>query len=172
MIGKLKSLSFDRNHNSIITIEVNGDYSEEFDRLYGKPIKVDIKEWKKARSLDANAYAWVLIDKLAFHLKMNKDEVYKQAIRNIGGSSEIVCVQLKDYEPVKRMWESKGLGWQAEAFPSKIPGCVTVTLYCGSSVFDSAQMSELLRTLIEDCETLGIPTATPKEIARFMNKKG
>ena len=48
---------------------------------------------KPRRSLDANAYAWALIDKLAAATNLSKVEVYREAIRDIGGVSEVVCVR-------------------------------------------------------------------------------
>ena len=45
-----------------------------------------IKEYRKKRSLDANAYAWVLIGKLADAMRITPVEVYRQAIQNIGGN--------------------------------------------------------------------------------------
>ena len=41
---------------------------------------------KPRRSLDANAYAWELIDKIAAATNLSKVEVYREAIRDIGGS--------------------------------------------------------------------------------------
>lgn len=52
---------------------------EKKDRRY----EVEIKESRKKRSLDANAYFWVLCDKLAEETRIPKEEIYRQAIRNI-----------------------------------------------------------------------------------------
>ena len=57
-----------------------------------------------------------------------------------------------------------GIGWQTERFPSKLPGCVNVILYYGSSTYDSAQMSVLIDRIVEECKLQNIPTATPDEI--------
>ena len=47
----------------------------------------------KGRSLDANAYCWVLLDRLAAHYGISKQEVYRQEIRNIGGVSDVLCLR-------------------------------------------------------------------------------
>jgi hypothetical protein len=57
-----------------------------------KRYTVTVKEKKERRSLDANALAWVLLDKLAAKLNMEKTEIYRQYIKEIGGVSETVCV--------------------------------------------------------------------------------
>lgn len=44
----------------------------------------------KGRSLDANAYAWVLLDKLAAHYGVSREKVYRQEIQGIGGVSEVL----------------------------------------------------------------------------------
>lgn len=59
-----------------------------------KPIKyaLEIKEYRERRSLDANAYCWVLLDKLSAVMGKPKTEIYRDYIREIGGNSETVCV--------------------------------------------------------------------------------
>ena len=51
-------------------------------KLYTLTIKV----FRKKRSLDANAYAWVLIGKLADAMRLPPTIVYKNAIQNIAGN--------------------------------------------------------------------------------------
>lgn len=168
MTGHLKDLVYDRDGNSVVSITINGNFTEEFNSLQDKLCKIEIKEYRKSRSLDANAYCWVLIDKLATKLRLPKEQVYKEIIRHIGGVSEIVCVQEKAYETLKRAWESKGIGWQVETIPSKIKGCINAVLWYGSSVFDTKQMSDLIHIVVQECEAQGIPTATEEEILRFL----
>ena len=119
---------------------------------------------KKRRSLDANAYAWVLIDKLAETLRMSKEEIYRLTIKDIGGNSEIVCVPEKSLETLRRCWEHNGLGWQVETMPSKIQGCINAILYYGSSVYDTKQMSILIDRLVQDCKSVGIETMPPDKL--------
>ena len=123
---------------------------------------------KKRRSLDANAYCWVLIGKLAEAMHLGREEIYRNAIRDIGGNSETVCIQAKGLDTLVRCWEANGLGWQAEEFPSKVKGCVNVTLYYGSSVYDTRQMSLLIDRLVQDCKALGIETLPPEKLESMM----
>ena len=58
-----------------------------------KKYDVDIKEHQEKRSLDANAYCWVLIGKLAAKLRVPPNEVYRQYIQDIGGNYTIVPVK-------------------------------------------------------------------------------
>ena len=123
---------------------------------------------KKRRSLDANAYASVLMDKLATAMRISKTEVYRNAVRDIGGNSDVLCITEEAYPEFKRHWEANGTGWQTEAVPSKIPKCMTVTAWYGSSVYDTRQMSLLIDHLVQDCKALGIETLSPDKLAGMM----
>lgn len=134
------------------------DISKAFDDLKDHPVEISIKKAAKRRSRDANALAWVLIDKIAEKTRIPKTEIYRNAIREIGGVSEVVCVQDRAVERLRSGWEKNGIGWQSETAPSKIPGCTNVILYYGSSTYDTAQMSRLLDLIIQECEQQGIAT--------------
>lgn len=47
-------------------------------------LSVEAKKYRKKRSLDANAYCWVLINKLAEKLNLKPIEVYRKAIYEVG----------------------------------------------------------------------------------------
>lgn len=123
---------------------------------------------KQKRSLDANAYCWVLIGKLAAVMRLSKEEIYRNAIRDIGGNYETVCVQEKGYEMLKRCWEANGLGWQCEQFPSKLDGCINANLYYGSSEYDTQQMSVLIDRLVQDCKALDIEVKDENDIKSLL----
>ena len=131
-------------------------------RLYD----LDIKEHREKRSLDANAYAWVLIHKLADEMRITPEEVYLQAILGIGGNCTPVCVREKDAERFKRNWQSNGLGWPVKDLgESQVPGCRNLMAYHGSSTYDTAQMSRLIDSLVQDCWQLDIETLPPEKLA-------
>lgn len=167
MKGRLLDLAFGRDGKQRVTVELDEDFREGWDALHDGEVAVEIKKYRKRRSLDANAYAWVLIDRLAEKLHMTKIDVYRELIRNIGGVSQTVCVQDKAVQDLISGWSHNGLGWFAETMPSKLSGCTNVILYYGSSSYDSAQMSSLLDLLIDDCKAQGIETTTPEELAKY-----
>lgn len=167
MKGRLLDLAFGRDGKQRVTVELDEDFRESWDALHDGEVAVEIKKYRKRRSLDANAYAWVLIDRLAEKLRMPKLDVYRELIRNIGGVSQTVCVQDKAVQDLISGWSHNGLGWFAETMPSKLAGCTNVVLYYGSSSYDSAQMSALLDLLIDDCKAQGIETTTPEELAKY-----
>lgn len=131
------------------------------DRAYD----LTIKEHRKKRSLDANAYAWVLINKIADALRLPPVIVYKQAIENIPGNHEIMPIKEEAFDKFKAIWEAQGIGWPCRKLGrSKFPGYVNVQAYYGSSTYDSRQFSMLLDSLTQDCASLGIETKSQEEI--------
>lgn len=138
----------------------------------GKVYQVEIKERNTKRSLDANAYAWVLLDKLAEKTKISKIEIYRDLIKNIGGNSITGCFLEKDYSSIEKDWQKNGIGWVCESMPSKIDKCVTVIFYEGSSVYDTKQMSRLIELIVQECEQQGIETKTPEEINNLISLWG
>jgi hypothetical protein len=133
-----------------------------------KRYTVTVKEKKNKRSLDANAYFWTLCDKLAAVLHMEKTEIYKQYIKEIGGVSDTVCVLKKAADKLCENWENKGIGFQTERMASKMPKCVNVVLYYGSSTYDTAQMSRLISMVVQDCKEYDIETYDREEIDKML----
>ena len=130
-------------------------------RLYD----LEVKEHREKRSLDANAYAWVLIHKLAEAMKLKPVEVYRNAIRDVGNNYTPMCVREQDVARFIKSWESNGLGWPVDDLgSSQVPGCRNLAAYHGSSTYDTAQMSRLIDSLVQDCKALDIETMTPDKL--------
>lgn len=169
--GRIVGANIDfRTNKPQLCLEVNevNDFKQLVDDMNGcEKLSIEIKPYRARRSLDANAYAWVLMDRLSEKLNQPKVDIYREYIKNIGGNSEYVCAQNNAVQRLRDAWQKNGIGWQTETMPSKIEGCTTVILYYGSSTYDSAQMSRLLDLIIQDCKAVGIPTETPDEIARL-----
>jgi hypothetical protein len=158
-----------------LTLEVNevNDFKQLVDDMNEcEKLSIEIKPYRARRSLDANAYAWVLMDRLAEKLNQPKVDIYREYVKHIGGNSEIVCVKDAAVDRLCEAWRKNGIGWQTDTMPSKLEGCTNVILYYGSSTYDTAQMSRLLDLIVQDCKQLGIPTETPDEIARLKSLWG
>ena len=84
-----------------------------------KEKQFEIKEYRKKRSLDSNAYAWVLLGKLQDSLKIPKEDIYRDLIKNIG-SYEIVPVKDEAVDRFRQAWSKNGLGWITETMKSKL----------------------------------------------------
>ena len=92
--GKIVGANIDfRTNKPQLTLEINelNDFKQLVDDMNGlEKLSIEIKPYRARRSLDANAYAWVLMDRLAEKLNESKENVYREFIKNIGGNSEIV----------------------------------------------------------------------------------
>lgn len=133
-----------------------------------KKYVADIKEWRERRSQDANAYLWVLLGKLSGKLGLSPEEIYRQAIRDVGDNYEVMPVRNDALERWKAIWQSNGLGWICEEIgPSKLEGYTNVRNFYGSSAYDKAQMSRLIDNVVQDCQAQGIETMAPVELARL-----
>lgn len=167
--GKIAGASIDfKTNKPTLTLEINetNDFKLLVDEFITKDkLSIEIKQYRERRSLDANAYAWVLMSKIAEDQCVTKEEVYRECIRNIGGNSEIVCVKNNAVDKLRQGWSKNGIGWITDTMPSKIEGCTNVILYYGSSTYDTKQMHLLLDAIIQECNVLGIPTETPDQIA-------
>ncbi len=125
---------------------------------------ISIEKYHEPRSLNSNAYAWVLMDKIADKLNTTKVEVYKQVIHEVG-VFEMLPIKTEAVAEFKRRWESKGLGWVCEELrDSKLKGYTTVMAYFGSSTYNSKEMSRLLDYVVEEAKELGIDVRTDAQI--------
>lgn len=155
------------------TVRIIAELASYIDSLNDdKEYILTVKEHKQKRSLNANSYAWTLMDKLAEKLRMAKTDIYRSYIKEIGGNNTLVCVQDAALDDLIKTWETHGIGWIAETEKSKLDGCTNVRLYYGSSVYDTAQMSRLIELIVADCKSNDIETLTPEELNRMSEEWG
>ena len=158
----------------LLTLEVNEDARTLHricdDLKAAERLTIKIGKYKQKRSLDANAYCWVMISKLAEKLKIPKTDVYRAAIKEIGGNYDTVCVQDKAVQSLCDGWERNGIGWMTDTMPSKIDGCTNVLLYYGSSTYDTHSMSRLINNILEECRLQGIEVKSREEIESLLKQ--
>jgi hypothetical protein len=134
-----------------------------------KVYDLTVREHRKKRSLDANAYAWVLIGKLADVMRIPPTLVYTNTIQNIGGNYEVIPIREEAVDKFKEVWTKQGLGWPCvDMGPSKIQGYRNLRAYYGSSTYDTRQMSMLIDSLIQDCKALDIETLSEEKLSAMM----
>lgn len=137
--------------------------------VYGfKPGEYEISPTKKKRSLNANAYAWKLINDIALAVRESPEDVYREALKNIPNICEVLCVQDKAVDSMERLWTRNHIGRRVEREESKIKGCTNLYIHYGSSDFDTRQMSMLIDNLVQDAQALGIETRPEEEIKSLL----
>lgn len=165
MTGRLVSLAptFEKG-KQLLTVEINGDFREAFDNLRDKKILIDIKRYHPRRSLNANAYAWVLINKIADAIGATEDEIYLECLKDYGQSQLVPVAPGVDVSGYFRYY--------SEAGESSLNGkpCVWYRVHKGSSQFDQKEMAAFIDGIVSEAKALGIPTETPAEIERMKER--
>ena len=135
-------------------------------------LNIEMKKWYKKRSLDANAYCWVLCNNIANELSKDgittKEEIYKDAILQVG-TFEPFIVQEKTFENFKRIWEKQGLGFLVQEVSRKDKR-IKVNCYYGSSTYNSKEMSLLIEILVQLAKSLNIETKSKAEIDSLLKE--
>lgn len=147
---------------SIICLAVKGkDILSSLEKLQGMELSVEMKKPRKKRSLDSNAYFWVLCDKIAEKVGTDKDSVYLDMLEHYGKFTHVIVKP----EAAERMMKE----WRACRILGEVTvnGATGVQLQCyyGSSTYDQAEMCKLIDGVVNECKDLGIETLPPDEIA-------
>ena len=120
----------------------------------------EIKEHKEKRSLNANAYLWCLIGKIADAVRTSKEDVYKKMLFEYGQHRTIGVDTSVD---VSRFFQYSEMIKREEGY--------TVYLVAvGSSEYNTEEMSILIDGVISEAKELGIETLPPWEIERMVQR--
>lgn len=163
--GVAPEIMFAANGDLKIVFTASRAYAKQFESLpKGKDLAIQIKEYRKRRSIDANNYFWLLCDEVAKKLNCTKEEIYRQKIKDYG-VFEILPIKVEALESFKDKWQKNGLGWFCEDMEGcKLEGYKRIMVYFGSSSYNSKEMCRLINSIVDDCNELGIPTMTPEEM--------
>lgn len=150
-----------------ITFEVNEDAAikEHYDSIRDlDKLSIRAVKFRKKRSLDANAYAWVLMTKIAAVLNTSKEEVYEEMLHRYGqlytDDSGVITITVKNTVDMSKIEGH----WQKIKGNDKFTGYAMIK---GSSEYDTKEMSDFIDGVISEAKELGIQTETPDEIARM-----
>ena len=165
--GQIKDVSRDWKTGQFnITFSINEPSAVNEVENLQKCEKLNIKAVKhrQKRSLDANAYSWCLMQKLAESVHSDKWSVYLEMLKKYSRAFTHIIVKK---EAVKEM---------TETFRTCVDlGEITVNgqtghqlqVYFGSSSFDTKEMSVFIEGIVSECKELGIETLTPMELERM-----
>lgn len=170
LIGKIIDITKNIFNNKVrVTLEIDEDilqYLEQLHKLKEEKLSIEIKKYREKRSLDANAYCWVLLQKMAEILKKDKDEVYVDMICKYGVFTHYI-VKPSAVERTKEVWRAV-----RELGEVTVNGKTGIQLQCyfGSSTYDTKEMSVLIDGIVGECKEMGIQTLTPAEIEDMKRK--
>ena len=153
-----------------ITILLDTNNKEVVEELKNEnKLNIELKKYRKKRSLDSNAYAWVLLGELQNVLNIPKEEIYRDLIKSIG-SYEVIPVKNEAVEKFRQAWSKNGLGWVTETTKSKLEGFTNIITYYGSSSYNTKEMTRLIDLLVEECKQFGIETKPKEEIESLLKE--
>lgn len=136
----------------------------------GKEWEVEFKRARMKRSLSANAYAWVLMDKLAQKLGTTKTAVYREHVR-VYGSFQLIRLKREALGRFEELWKGNGLGWIVEHIGS-VGETVEVMAYPGTSTYTTAEMARFIDGLVTECREQGIETMEPGRLKSLVEEWG
>ena len=174
MQGQLTDISIDYlSKKPKIQLVINTNEITYLEELKGLELDIELDKHREKRTLNANAYCWVLCDKIAKKLTVpdaviTKEDVYKDAILNIGTFQPMI-VEEKAYYNLKRIWEKQGLGFLIQEVSRK-DKCIRINCYYGSSTYNTKEMSLLIDLLVGLATNLNIETKPQAEIDSLLKE--
>lgn len=154
------------------TISLQVDSDAGITELLDKDLlSIKIEKYKAKRSLNANAYMWVLIGKIAEKTGEPRSEIYRQAIMEKGVMKPLVVRDEIAQSVTNMLTDTKpsGTGDFALTGASK-KGWTEIYFYIGSSKYNTEEMARLIDYIVEECHPLGIDTMTPDELERLKSQ--
>lgn len=131
-----------------------------------KDYEIEIKEYKQKRSLNANSYCWVLINKIANVMRKSKEEVYLQMLVDYGQSELVSILSSIDVKGYFKYYKEAG----KSVLNNK--EFTHYRVYKGSSEYDTKEMSILIDGIVQEAKQLGIETMTPDQLAELKSLWG
>ena len=169
MTGRLIDIAFGVNRKQRITVEVDQDFRNQFDRLKETELDIEIKKHRDKRSKSANAYFHVLVNMIASETG-GKDEAVKKKL-------------VLDYGVIARDEDGLTIGFKlpktvdvdtiypyARCFDTREENGTTFNCYLvykRTRYMDTKEMARLIDGAIETAQELGIETDTPEQIASY-----
>lgn len=159
-----------------LTFEMESDVAPFIDKIKGKPLRISVKQWRNKRSLDANAYYWVLLSKLAEAVNISKTRAHNIMLRKYG---QVLLIDSRmSFQAIPDTQEAEETALETERFHIRPTSQVklgkdgtayrTYIVLLGSSYYNTKEMAHLIDGLVSECKEVGIETATPEELSRML----
>lgn len=142
--------------------------AEAIEDLTNKDLRIKAVKWREKRSLDANAYLWVLCTKIAEKIETaTNEEIYERLLQDYGtlkqdadGNYVVMIIPSKvKISEIPGHWMIHGTSPDGKK--------TRYIMIKGSSEYDTKEMSRLIDGAVQEAKELGIETATPEELERM-----
>lgn len=174
LTGRITGLLRDFDGRVVISLTVNENVGE-IDKLQGKTLDIKLTTHREKRSLDANAYFHVLVDKIRSVTGYSFSRVKNELITSYGQIEYLMGQQvvIKTNIPPEQMAEQETL--HCKPVKVEVQGDKEVTfyrVYRGSHTYNTEEMSRLIDGAVHEAKDLGIETIAPNQIQRMMELYG
>lgn len=131
-----------------------------------KDTKYDLKinKHRNKRSLDANNYAWHLINEISNALRLSKEEVYLQMLKSYGQREYVSMLANVNPSRISKYYEEQGM------FKHNNNTFKSYMFYIGTSQYDSREMAIFIDGLVQEAKQLGIETLEDIEIQELLKE--
>lgn len=152
-----------------ITIETDDDLRGEYDRLHEKEISAEVKVYRKPRSMDANAYFHVLVNKIATTLCSSDEEVKKHLVVKYGTletdeDGSVYSAMLPASADIDRLYPYTRCYKTVEHNGKH---CKCYLFYKRTRDMDSKEMSHLIDGTVSEAKALDIEIMAPDQLAQL-----
>lgn len=118
---------------------------------------VKITKHREKRSLDANAYYWVLLNQIADVLNQDKEKMHKLYLKSYGVTTQAM-LPTKEVKGLFKYYELDGI---RELNGNRF---YIFNVYTPSSEMNTKEMSKLIDGVVYEAKQLDIETLTPREL--------
>lgn len=171
--GKINSINRTLDGNLTVTVESPEMSLKEIAELSkSESVSVKIEKYRGKRSLDANAYYWLLIGKIAQFTGDSKPKLHNLMLDRYG-----VLDKMEDGTLIPFCIRDD-VDYLQFSYPHLMPTQKTLSkggkIYRwyyqikGSSEYNTEEMSHLIDGIVSECKEMGIETLSPDEIERMM----
>ena len=166
--GKIHSVNRDwKTGRVILSFEINEEPIEAINSASQcELLSITAKKYRKKRSLDANAYCWVIMTQIANHpeVKSSKEEVYEEMLQKYGylyqDENGYIPITVKvgvDMSKIVGHWKFYKSNGRFDSY----------LMIKGSSEYNTAEMSHFIDMVVQEAKDLGIETLPPNELERM-----
>lgn len=153
-----------------ITVETE-EKPRIYDKTKDKDISIEIKAYRERRSLNANAYFHVLVDKIAEALGESHAETHNKMIALYGQADpEIKNIIMADRIPWEKLETIHLRPTTATRLMDNGELYRVYIVMRGSHTYDTKEMARLIDGTVYEAQSIGIETLTPEELERLKNQ--
>ncbi len=113
--GTITDINIDfKTHKAKISLLLDTKQLDIVEELKNEDkLNIELKRYRKHRSLDANAYFWKLLTELCELVELDTVEEYKRRIKELGIFRQFK-IEKDNIKTFEKMWTAQGIAWFCE----------------------------------------------------------